>query len=172
MAWLDLNLQLTSHWLIPAQTSNPGVSTAVSATSISSFTNNTVFLAANIDRTISTSMDPFGVELVVNYPNQCTCFLGVYRVDTSIGILESPRANESFALYPNPSSGSVDIVPPSGFGASQYILFDALGRVVTSGSFAATTGTTRLDFQGLRAGAYVLSISSGHLSALAKVIIR
>lgn len=172
IAWLNADLQLTSHWLIPAQSANPGVSSAVSITSISSFMNNTVLLAANIDRTMSTSMDPFGVEPVVNYPNQRTSFLGVYGVDTSIGILESPQANESFALYPNPSSGSVDMVPPPGFGASQYILFDAVGRIVTSGNFTATTSTTHLDFQGLRAGAYVLTIRDGDRLARQKLIIQ
>jgi subtilisin family serine protease len=72
--------------------------------------------------------------------------------------VRAPLANVGIQLYPNPSTGRVQLVFPSGLGTAQVRVISALGQLVLSQS--VTTGTSQLNLSQQAAGIYLVQIAT------------
>lgn len=172
VVWLNANLEVVNQWVIPSVHNGVGQSSTIHVTSISSYNQGTVLLAANIARNVSTSMDPAGIADVVDYPNQRSCFLGVYGVDDAMSVFDRNLSSKFINVFPNPSSGQIEFIVPDDFQAKDFRLFDSAGRMVESGLIAQNSGNRfALDFSYLNAGMYMLELGSQKEKLQSKVVI-
>jgi hypothetical protein len=63
----------------------------------------------------------------------------------------------SFSIYPNPASDNISINADASLLGTNYIIYDAVGRVVCSGTVA--TSTMSISLNGLSSGLYTLVIN-------------
>ena len=82
--------------------------------------------------------------------------------------IEESRA-EMLTAYPVPAIDDVLIPIPLALRNARYVLHDAQGRVVATGS--ATTEVLRVDVRALAPGAYALCISHGTSSAMCRILV-
>ena len=88
-------------------------------------------------------------------------------VSACVGIQEN--ANVGMSLYPNPSTGVLYVVLTSGYSTVE--VFDVLGNVVTSRTFAGAT-TAQIDLSNEAQGVYFVQVTNGAEKNIQKVIIR
>lgn len=94
---------------------------------------------------------------------------GAY-IYSNIVLLRNKNATGSFVIFPNPANNSIAISSPTnGTGKTQIILYDAVGRELTSSTM---TGTTQeINTGALPNGAYLLKIVNDGTVTTQKVLI-
>jgi serine protease len=80
----------------------------------------------------------------------------------------APAANTTWQIYPNPSTGLVQVVLPPGFGIGTAQVFNALGQEVARQPLGATGGELRL--ASLAVGVYTLRISGASGSLVRRLV--
>ncbi|MBJ6145570.1 S8 family peptidase [Hymenobacter sp. BT559] len=80
----------------------------------------------------------------------------------------APAADAAWQVYPNPSTGSVQVVLPAGFGAATASVLNALGQEVARQPLGATGGELRLG--ALAVGVYTLRIASASGSLVRRLV--
>jgi len=85
--------------------------------------------------------------------------LDVQMVPLNIGNQEITSRRTSM-IYPNPASGSAEVVMPVTFtSSSSIVLYNSIGQCVLTMEEPSGTTRTRLDISGLSKGLYFLKVS-------------
>lgn len=118
-----------------------------------------------ITSTILTVTDP-GVYYVTGAPSLCPLYIegpgvDLTVIDCPVGIDEN-ESTTTISVYPNPTVDKIKIINKN--KDKNYILTDALGKIVMSGVFDSTE--TELDLQFLNSGIYFLKTENG----IAKIV--
>lgn len=113
-----------------------------------------------ITSTILTVTDP-GVYYVTGAPSLCPSYIegpgvDLTVIDCPVGIDENESAS-LISVYPNPTFDNIKIIQNK--SETNYILTDAIGKIVMSGSIHSKE--TVLNLQFLDAGMYCLKTSAG-----------
>ena len=98
---------------------------------------------------------------------------GVITIDGELALNEN--SFENFALWPNPSNGSINLVlTPFSNGEIKVTLYDIRGSLVYNKGFE-TNGSLfekALTFNGLNSGIYFIKVSNNGISKTTKLIIK
>lgn len=78
----------------------------------------------------------------------------------------------SFVLYPNPTSGVVNLELPSGAGLASYHLGDITGKTLAKGSLSRGQERAQIDLSGLSNGVYLLTLRDDDGARITKRIIK
>lgn len=118
-----------------------------------------------------TALQDGNYSVVVTNASGCSDTSAVYTI-IALGIT---GANQSaFTLYPNPSSGIINLVTGADASQIQLRVLDLQGRVVFSETKenVRSTQPVTLDLNSLAAGVYMLQLQNGLFTRTAKITIR
>ena len=94
---------------------------------------------------------------------------GAY-VYSNIVLLHNKNTSSSFVIFPNPANNYITITAPTnGAGKTQIILYDAVGKQLTSSTMTGTT--EEINTVGFPNGAYLLKIKNDGMVTTQKVLI-
>ena len=98
-----------------------------------------------------------------------------YKQESGTGVPENTEVAEtSITMYPNPVQGEAMVSFEANGGNVSYQVFDMTGRMVMSqnlGSFAQGNQEVRVDMSNLSAGSYILRLTQGSSSSVAKFLV-
>jgi len=95
----------------------------------------------------------------------------VYNTKTIGGVLGVNKAQLlNFSMYPNPSSGRVNLQLPSGNYRAQVKVYDYLGKTLIQNSI--NSQNTNLNISNLSAGIYFVRIQSDSKVGTKKLVVR
>jgi serine protease AprX len=86
-------------------------------------------------------------------------------LQTALALAETKK--EAFVLYPNPASGTINILLPDGLSSATIILYNSLGQKVLE---QPVNGATAVNLNTLQSGLYTYVISSGNTAQQGKLI--
>ena len=112
--------------------------------------------------TVDFNPDPFG-SIVPAAEGGSDIFIGKYA--TSFLTISDYRLPE-IKVYPNPSSGMLNISNPNGDQIDRIVILDVLGKTV----FSKTENINQINIEELNDGLYKLKAFSGNTSFLKKII--
>lgn len=95
-------------------------------------------------------------------PQLNVCYTATSSASEAIGLRE-------VTLYPNPTTGNVELSLPGARKGDGYIVTDAIGRTVATGALDGETSS--LDFGALHAGSYQIAIRRGSEMAVSRLVI-
>ena len=167
IAWIDSDLSITGHWIIPVTLGEDPTSRGLRITEMMMLGQDSILVHAYLEQGITTNMDPSGLADVVTYPNYRTSFLGVYAPDFSSGV-ETVDKSLEFKVFPNPASNLIHI-ETSANDNLKYALLDISGRLLQSGNWSHSSGNYTIDVSHLNSGVYLLQIASEDKVGVKKV---
>lgn len=162
--FLDNELELADHWVIPYQ-GEYGLKVQIDQ--IDELAGDSLLIHGNIDAGVSTSLDPFG-----NLPAQefavASSFISVIAPTENLST--SPTFdNPFFKIYPNPTENNVRVRLNASKHQLDYRLTTAEGKICLTGIFG--TNENFLDLRELEPGMYILSVFDGASCHSAKLIV-
>ncbi|MFN0015932.1 MAG: HYR domain-containing protein [Saprospiraceae bacterium] len=126
---------------------------------------------------ISTSEDLSGVgagayTLVVTDSEGCSTTAGPFIVDDLVGT-DMPDWAGLVAVFPNPTSGQVQVVLPEMLAGTdvQFVAFDGIGRQVWA-HYSGWLKHQTFDWSALNSGLYVLLIRTNHGQAVYRMVVN
>ena len=154
--WLDTDLNIVDHWIIPYQQSYTYYSKGINIKSVLAYTGDTLIIQGNIRNDITTSLDPFGVAPEFTSGTGGTFFAAYAAPEIFTSTSEKNGNKIQFKIFPNPTNGVLHI---SGINAqnSFYTVLDISGRAVINGRLNTDQ---QINTEGLKTGMYILSIES------------
>ena len=81
------------------------------------------------------------------------------------------KANASFALFPNPSSTSLFVIPNESNSNSSYAVYDLTGRRITNG-ILVSNDINKVDVSSLLPGMYLFKLTNGEKSTTQKFAVQ
>ncbi len=169
--WVNSNLQITSHWNIPVALGDYFPSRGVIINSVSGYGSDSILIAATIGPSVSTSMDPSGMSEIVDYPQNRSCFLGIYGTPISTNLKGFDENELGFSIFPNPASSHLNITDIVLDGAAEYHIFDIAGRVVDSGYLGGHEPSFQIETSTLNPGHYIVELKDGSSLGRRKFVI-
>jgi len=154
--WLDTDLNIIDHWIIPYQSQNNFHIGGMKINSILNYSGDTLMIHGLIHSLITTNLDPFGNAPLFT-SNVDGSFFALYAApDIFTTTSEKNRNKIRFKVFPNPTNGILHI---SGIDVQNcfYTVFDISGRAVMSGRLNTDR---QINTERLRTGMYILSIKS------------
>lgn len=91
--------------------------------------------------------------------------------DCQLGVNDNGSIQNNFIMYPNPSTGEVNIVSRNYMGAVELSIFDVNGRKVFETAFE-TQGIQNINVSALNTGLYIVKIKGAEYSQVSKLIIN
>lgn len=118
-----------------------------------------------------TALQDGNYSVVVTNASGCSDTSAIYTI-IALGITNADQT--VFTLYPNPSSGSISLVPAADASQLQLRVLDLQGRVVFSEikENVRSTQPVTVDMNALADGVYMLQLQSGSFTHTAKIVIR
>ncbi len=179
--WLDSDLNLIDHWVIPYQSPDtifPSVSFPNVAVPglrglylefIGAMNQDTLVLAGRITAGTTTGLDPSGDSPEVYYPG-ATTFIAFFANPT-VG-LEKAELQSPLNIYPNPTSSEIAVDVRRDAHFADYSVYDLAGKLVKSGELNPGNTTHKITLDPLASGMYILKCSGENGYATAKFAVH
>ncbi|MFI5221166.1 MAG: T9SS type A sorting domain-containing protein [Bacteroidia bacterium] len=107
--------------------------------------------------------------------NNCKSDTGAKSISVTIGVgLKEQNSFEYCKIYPNPTSGILNIELTTDEKQIQVEVTDVLGKVLSNTKYSHTTGEfkTSLDLSNLHQGIYFVSVKAGERAALNRITVE
>lgn len=162
--WLDSDLNILNHWIMPFQNNNLG---GLSINSILPYKGDTLLMQGVMGNNTTSDLNPFNdTELIT--VEDVSSFFAFYTVPEIFTSTEEIKKPATLKVYPNPASGSIRV---SGTYMKQanYSIFDISGRVIHSGKISQNE---LISIEDLTSGMYILSVDSESGRKTAKFVVK
>lgn len=162
--WLDSDLNILEHWIIPYE--NDYI-TGLYINYVGVFQDDTLLIQGTMRPGTTTNLDPFGNAAADSTSTGFGTFFAFYSAPEILTSSKNPEAIQALQIYPNPVHDYLSIsgvIPPN----SRYMIFDLSGRLISTGTL---NRNQFIDVQSLHAGMYLLTITSGQTRNTFKFVV-
>lgn len=150
--WLDTDLSIVDHWLIPYESLDDF--DVIDINAILPYGGDTLLIQGSLGRGTTTTLDPFGDSEPFTTPSDFRSgFFAFYSAPDILTSTQVQPQKNSFGLYPNPSSEKLYVSGLRNKHAA-FRIFDLSGRIVLEGHLVAGSP---LDISGLVPGMYIFT---------------
>lgn len=163
--WLDAELNLIDHWVIPFSTSDL---LGVAICYIGEASTDTLVIQGYIAQNTVTGLNPFDYSEFVVYPST-TSFLAFFSVPSSG--TNTLRAKRNIQVYPNPAKDEIRIVSLPYYEFKHYTIYNVSGQLVKKGNFSTGSKYQKISVAKMPPGVYVLDVYGTEMTAITKFII-
>src|SRR5690554_6121034 len=162
--WLDIDLNILDHWLIPFQ--NPGIG-GLNINSIMPYQGDTLLIHGNFNLNTTSDLNPFG-DTEIFTANEWSSFFAFYSAPELLTSVKKVKKTNRLGIYPNPVSSSFHV---SGIKSQQasYAIYDLSGRALSKGALSQNES---INVSKLNSGMYILSIKTENGSGTAKFVVE
>ncbi len=162
--WLDTDLNILDHWVIPFQNNTIG---GMAINSIIPYKSDTLLIQGSLTPNTSSDLNPFdNTEITtVDTWSSFFAFYSAPEILTNSNSIEKPFA---FKLFPNPTTGLLRLTGLES-NSYKYIIYDLSGRVLRQGM---VTDNETIQVGELSSGMYILSVKSGKGSGTRKFVVE
>ena len=162
--WLDEDLSILNHWIIPYQSSN---NNNLRINSILPYEGDTLLIQGIMGYSVTSDLNPFDETEVVTTENPIS-FFAFYSAPEIFTSTEKIKNPATFKVYPNPSSGDIRVAG-SQLRQANYKIFDLSGRIAHSGNISQNE---LLNIEDLTSGMYILWIDTETGGGTAKFVVE
>ena len=167
IVWLDTDLFISDHWLIPYE--SPHDWDVIDINAILPYKGDTLLIQGSIGRTVTTTLDPFGNSEPFTTPaNTANGFFAFYSAPQILANTEVNVGAKSLVLYPNPTKGLL-YVSNVRKDDEAFRIIDMSGRLLLEGNMDAGYP---IDVSMLKPGMYIFSSTSGKGHATEKFVVK
>ena len=162
--WLDEDLSILNHWIIPYQSNN---NNNLRINSILPYRGDTLLIQGMMGYNVTSDLNPFDETELITTENPISffAFYSAPEIFTNTNEIKSPT---NFKVYPNPSSAYIRVSGAYGQQAN-FKIFDLSGRIIQSGNISQNE---LINTERLNSGMYMLWIESENGGGSAKFIVE
>lgn len=162
--WLDDDLQILDHWVIPFEND---ISQGMRINSIVPYHGDTLIIQGVLNENTTTDLNPFGQSETIEV-DELSSFFAFYSVP---GIFTRTKRHQSLfpiKIYPNPATQSIGL---SGLqsGSTKYRIVDLTGRLLKQGSIDEDR---KISVANLASGMYLLTVETGGKIATQRFLVE
>lgn len=161
--WLDIDLNILDHWLIPFQ--NPGIG-GININSIMPYQGDTLLIHGNFNPNTTSDLNPFG-DTEIFTANEWSSFFAFYSAPEILTGVKKVKKLNSLSVFPNPATYSLSVIGLN--DVHDYRIYDLSGRALHKGRVSQSE---HIPVSNLTSGMYILHIANDGGGNTAKFVIE
>lgn len=162
--WLDVDLNILDHWLIPFQ--NPGIG-GININSIMPYHGDTLLIHGNINPSTISDLNPFDDTEIIT-TNEWSSFFAFYTAPEILSTNKTHKEPIDFQIYPNPVSNDLYVVG-NNLEHANYTIYDLSGRTLIKGNLYQNKTINVLE---LHRGMYILRLETQNGGGTTKFVVE